>query len=125
MNNSIIEFSSDDDILKELGERIKAERIRQKMTQAQLAVNSGVGKSTVERAESGESIQFVNIIKILRTLHQLSGLDALLPSSEMTPIQYLYSKSQNPPQRYYSVSDNTPPYTAGKNKSNSIWEEDK
>ena len=125
MNNSIIEFSSDDDILKDLGERIKAERIRQKMTQAQLAVNSGVGKSTVERAESGESIQFVNIIKILRTLHQLSGLDALLPSSEMTPIQHLYSKSQNPPQRYYSVSDNTPPYTAGKNKSNSIWEEDK
>ena len=124
MNNSIIEFSSDYDILKDLGERIKAERIRQKMTQAQLAVNSGVGKSTVERAESGESIQFVNIIKILRTLHQLSGLDALLPSSEMTPVQHLYSKSQKPPQRYYTVSEKTPSYTAGKNKSNSIWEED-
>ena len=99
-------------ILKELGERMKAERIRQKMTQEQFAVNSGVGKSTVERAENGESVQLLNLVKLLRTLHQLSSLDVLLPSAEMTPMQYLYSKTQRPPERYRAVSEKKVSYGA-------------
>ena len=117
-------FYSDEEILKELGERIKAERIRQKMTQGQLAVNSGVGKSTIERAEAGESIQFLNVIKVLRTLHQIPALDGLLPSSEMTPMQYLYSKNQKKTERYRSVAKKTSPY--GTTPQNGfVWEEDK
>lgn len=117
-------FYSDEEILKELGERIKAERIRQKMTQGQLAINSGVGKSTIERAEAGESIQFLNVIKVLRTLHQIPALDGLLPSSEMTPMQFLYSKSQKKPERYRSVAEKTPPY-GNAAQGDFVWEEDK
>ena len=102
MKKEISNLCNDEELLKELGSRIKAERIRQKMTQAQFALNVGVGKSTIERAESGESIQFINIIKILRALHQLATLDVLLPSSEMTPMQYIYSKTQKQPKRYYA-----------------------
>lgn len=116
---------NDEEILRELGSRIKAERIRQKMTQAQLALNSGVGKSTIERAESGESIQFLNIVKILRTLHQLPALDMLLPSAEMTPMQYLYSKTQKQPQRYYPVAEKTDEYGKSNDKNGFVWEEDK
>ena len=117
---------SDEDILKELGERIKAERIRQKMTQAQLGINSGVGTSTIQRAESGESIQFLNIIKILRTLHQLHNLELLLPSSEMTPMQYLYSKTQKRPERYRAgaAAEKAPPYTPGPD-GGFVWGEDR
>lgn len=117
---------SDEDILKELGERIKAERIRQKMTQSQLGINSGVGTSTIQRAESGESIQFLNIIKILRTLHQLHNLDVLLPSSEMTPMQYLYSKKQKKPERYRAgvTAEKTPPYTPDSDGA-FVWGEDR
>ena len=117
-------FYSDEEILKELGERIKAERIRQKMTQGQLAINSGVGKSTIERAEAGESIQFLNVIKVLRTLHQIPALDGLLPSSEMTPMQFLYSKSQKKPERYRSVAEKTSPY-GNTAQGDFVWEEDK
>lgn len=119
MKKEISNIYSDEEILKELGSRIKAERIRLKMTQAQLAHNSGVGKSTIERAEGGESIQFLNIIKILRTLHQLASLDILLPSSEMTPMQYLYSKTQKQPQRYYKSGKKDEDKTAF------VWGEDR
>ena len=117
---------SDEDILKELGERIKAERIRQKMTQAQLGINSGVGTSTIQRAESGESIQFLNIIKILRTLHQLHNLELLLPSSELTPMQYLYSKTQKKPERYRAgaVAEKEQPYAPGTDRG-FVWGEDR
>lgn len=116
---------NDEEILKELGSRIKAERIRQNLTQEQLAINSGVGKRTVERAESGESIQFLNLLKLLRTLHQLSAVDLLLPSAEMTPMQYLYSKTQKQPQRYYPVTEKKTEYGKTNNKKGFVWEEDK
>ena len=82
-------FENDDQILKELGSRLKMARIRSGQTQAQMAENSGVAKTTVERAEKGESIQFLNIIKMLRSLNFLSGLETMLPSAEKTPLELL------------------------------------
>ena len=133
----INDFCTEEEILKELGERIKNARIKQNMTQNQLAKNSGIGKSTIERAENGESIQFLNIIKILKVLHCIHLLDMILPSTEPTPMQYLYSKEPKPRQRYraHIVSENTPPYKASESFQNGgegattstgfIWEEDK
>ncbi len=82
-------FTSDFNILVELGKRIKTARIRAEKTQEQLAKESGVAKSTIERAEKGESVQFLNVVKILRALNLLQNLETLLPSSQMTPIEYV------------------------------------
>jgi len=43
----LTEFHTDEQILQELGTRLKTERIRQKMTQETFAKNCGVAKSTV------------------------------------------------------------------------------
>ena len=45
------DFHTEEEILKELGNRLKAERIRQKMTQETFAINCGVANSTIERFE--------------------------------------------------------------------------
>lgn len=89
-------FATDEQILSEIGARIKAARIRAGKTQARLATESGVSKRTVENIENGESAQFLNIIKILRALNLIQNLEALLPSAEKTPVEYVitHTKSQ-------------------------------
>lgn len=92
----ITTFATDEQILSEIGARIKAARIRAGKTQATLAAESGVSKRTVENIENGESAQFLNIIKILRALNLLQNLEPLLPSAEKTPVEYVitHPKSQ-------------------------------
>lgn len=124
----LTEFHTDEQILQELGTRLKIERIRQKMTQETFAKNCGVAKSTVERFEKGESVQLVNLLKMLRTLHQLSGVELLLPASERSPMEYLYAKNPKEPERYREVQEKTPKYgnsSSVKNTENFIWGEDK
>lgn len=98
---NINSFEDNENILTEVGQRIKKARVRSKLTQAELAKKSGAGKSTVERAERGQSIQLLNLIKILRTLNQLDSLNTLLPSTERTPMEYLMIRSPNKSERVY------------------------
>ena len=124
----LTEFHSDEQILQELGTRLKTERIRQKMTQETFAKNCGVAKSTVERFEKGESVQLANLLKMLRTLHQLSGIELLLPITEPSPMEYLYAKNPKQPERYREVREKTPEYgnsSSVKDTKNFIWGEDK
>ncbi|MBQ3025010.1 MAG: helix-turn-helix domain-containing protein [Spirochaetaceae bacterium] len=124
----LTEFHTDEQILQELGTRLKTERIRQKMTQETFAKNCGVAKSTVERFEKGESVQLANLLKMLRTLHQLSGIELLLPVTEPSPMEYLYAKNPKEPERYREVREKTPEYgnsSSVKNTENFIWGEDK
>ena len=123
----LTEFHTDEQILQELGTRLKTERIRQKMTQETFAKNCGIAKSTVERFEKGESVQLANLLKMLRTLHQLSGIELLLPVTEPSPMEYLYAKNPKEPERYREVREKTPEYgnsSSVKNTENFIWGED-
>ena len=98
------------------------------MTQETFAKNCGVAKSTVERFEKGESVQLANLLKMLRTLHQLSGIELLLPVTEPSPMEYLYAKNPKEPERYREVREKTPEYgnsSSVKNTENFIWGEDK
>lgn len=124
----LTEFHTDEQILQELGTRLKTERIRQKMTQETFAKNCGVAKSTVERFEKGESVQLANLLKMLRTLHQLSGIELLLPVTEPSPMEFLYAKNPKEPERYREVREKTPKYgnsSKAKDTENFIWGEDK
>ncbi len=78
---------SDPAILQRLGDRQKRIRIRRKMTQGELAEQSGVSLLTVSNFEKGKSITVANLIKILRTLSLLENLDNLLPEQKISPIQ--------------------------------------
>jgi transcriptional regulator with XRE-family HTH domain len=80
---------SDDAVLEEVGHRIAAARLERQMTQAQLAEAAGVSKRTVERLEDGSSTQLGNMIRCLRALGKLEGLERLLPETSTNPIELL------------------------------------
>jgi len=78
---------SESAVLGELGQRIVHERLKQQITQAELAGRSGVSKRTIERIESGHSAQFGSVIRILRALALLDRLDTLVPGGDLPPTE--------------------------------------
>lgn len=83
------EITTDAAVLAELGRRLKRHRVERNWTQAEIAADAGVGQATVQRAERGESVQMTSMVKLLRTLGLLAGLDLAVPESIDLPIAQL------------------------------------
>jgi len=83
------EITTDAAVLAELGRRLERHRLERNWTQAKLAAEAGIGQATVQRAERGESVQMTSMIKLLRTLGLLAGLDLAVPESIDLPIAQL------------------------------------
>jgi transcriptional regulator with XRE-family HTH domain len=89
---------ADDAILAEIGQRITRRRLDLQMTQAAVAEQAGIAKRTLERLEAGQSMQLSNLIRILRVLESLPGLDHMLPGTGPRPMDLLKRKGK-PRQR--------------------------
>jgi transcriptional regulator with XRE-family HTH domain len=83
------ELRTDAAVLAELGRRLARHRLERNWTQADLAETAGVGLATVKRAERGSSVQMTSMVKLLRALALLEGLDAAIPDSVRLPIAQL------------------------------------
>ena len=91
---SITTQISNQRILELLGQRLKASRLNQNLTQQQLADRAGVSKSMLRLAESGKkSLGLLNLIALLRALGQLDQLDALLPQTAPRPEGFVQTSS--------------------------------
>lgn len=80
---------TDKSALALLGRRMAAFRIRSNWTQAQLAEQAGVSKGTVEHIERGDSVQVLNLIKVLRVCGMLETFLAIFPDDSPSPMQIL------------------------------------
>lgn len=80
---------TDKSALALLGRRMAAFRIRSNWTQAQLAEQAGVSKGTVEHIERGDSVQVLNLIKVLRVCGMLEAFLAIFPDDSPSPMQIL------------------------------------
>ena len=76
-------------VLNELGARIAHRRVQAGLTQAQLGREAGTSRATVERLESGRSVQLTTLIRVLRRLGLLPSLEAVLPPVVPTPMEML------------------------------------
>jgi transcriptional regulator with XRE-family HTH domain len=80
---------TDKAILDHIGERVRQLRLRKNITQGELAKDSGVGKSTIERFEKGHSIQLTSLIRIIRSFGKLDDLLDLIPDQTASPMEML------------------------------------
>ncbi len=101
---NFLEDMSDDAMLKELGSRIAQYRLNRNLTQDALAREAGVSKRTIHRVEHGHSIQASNLIRILRALHLLGNLEALIPEPAISPIQQIKMQGKSR-KRASSITD--------------------
>ena len=79
--------STTQEILREIGARLRAFRLQQNQTAAQLARQAGLGVRTIARAESGENASVESLVQVLRALGRLEALDAFLPEPLASPLQ--------------------------------------
>ena len=85
---------TDDAILAEIGERLAARRIELQLTQAAVAEQAGIAKRTLERMEAGHSSQLANLIRVLRVLDAVPGLDNFIPETGPRPMDLLQRKGK-------------------------------
>lgn len=87
---AIYSAQTDESALAIFGKRLAAFRVRNNWTQADLAQKAGVGKGTVERIERGESVQVLNLVKVLRVCGALDVFLNIFPDDSPSPMQLLY-----------------------------------
>jgi transcriptional regulator with XRE-family HTH domain len=85
----ISDLLTDSAILAELGNRVARRRLDLQLTQAELAEQAGIAKRTVERIEAGCSAQTSSMVRILRVLDLLPGLDRVIPEPQPRPMDLL------------------------------------
>lgn len=73
--------------LAELGKRLTAHRVDRRLTQAMLASAAGISKRTVERLETGHSVQLTYLLRLLAALGLQDGLSQLFtrPADQTKP----------------------------------------
>ena len=74
-------------VLKEIGGRVRRERLNQNTTQETLAGRAGVSRRVVLDLETGKGCGLSSFIEILRSLRKLDQLDAFLPDPGISPLQ--------------------------------------
>jgi len=93
-SKTLSDLNADEAILADIGQRLARRRIDLELTQADLAEQAGVGKRTVERIEAGGSSQLSSLIRVLRVLELLAGLDLLVPKAGPRPMDQLRRKGK-------------------------------
>jgi transcriptional regulator with XRE-family HTH domain len=86
------EFSTTHEILKEFAKKIKDERLRQNITQEDLALKSGLSLSTYKIFEKDGKGSFENFINITKALGKTSELNNLFITSSFSPKQKVLNK---------------------------------
>lgn len=75
-------------IMKRIGEKLKKTRLKQNITQMNLAEEAGISISTLKKMENGEIASFDALLRMLRTLGFLDVLQPLVNEEQLSPSEY-------------------------------------
>lgn len=84
----------DSAVLGALGKRLEQRRLDLRLTQAAAAEQAGVSKRTIERMEAGSSVQLSSLLRVLRVLDLMAGLEQLAPPAGPRPMDLLQLKGR-------------------------------
>jgi len=97
---NINETLRNDLLLKELGARIAALRLKAGLTQEAFALGAGLSRSALQRLEHGdEGARLVTFLAAIRALGRLSAMEVMLPSEELSPMELAEGKKRPMPKR--------------------------
>ena len=85
---------TDGAVLEELGQRLRKSRLNRNLTQARLAEEAGVSAPTVNQLEHGKPVQLTTLVRTMRVLDLLDGLEAAVPEPPPSPIDQFRRRGQ-------------------------------
>lgn len=102
---------SDLQIIRQIGEFVKAERIHQQKSQDQLSKEAGISRSTLSLLERGEKVNLITLIQVLRVLDRLQWMEAFEVKKTISPVDYIKLQKKHERQRVRNsdmAADNPP-----------------
>lgn len=85
---------SDNEIIRDIGRRLKALRLTKNITQDELALKTGLNRVTISKTERGQKISLLSLLQILRGLDELQRLDSIIPEETVSPLKLAMLKSR-------------------------------
>ena len=79
---------SDVQLVKRIGNKLKAVRLKRNITQQSLAEAASISLSSLKKIESGEIGTFDSLLRVLRTLGMLENIATLFEEDQMSPSEY-------------------------------------
>ena len=78
---------SDQSILKEIGQRLRQQRLSRNLTQVELAEQGGIDPGVLRKIEAGKGYTITAFIGAIRALKLLDGLVAAVPGPLPSPLE--------------------------------------
>ena len=94
---SDLQFKSSAELQAELGRRIRQLRLSRNIDQRAAADKAGVARAALQNLEAGRGSSVQTLLRILKALNYLEGIEALAPEPTINPLALL--KTKTPPQR--------------------------
>jgi transcriptional regulator with XRE-family HTH domain len=87
-------FLTEQEILKEIGERIKKIRIQHNLTQKDLSEEVGLSVSTISLIEQGKSTTVESLIRILLRLNRIQDFESVFRVGENLELKLKFEKAK-------------------------------
>lgn len=81
-------------VVKTLCQSIKQLRLNQNLSQEDLAKKSGISRITISRLETGQAINMLTFVQVLRALQNLELLDNLNIEPEISPLMLMEEQAK-------------------------------
>lgn len=108
----MISLSTNPEIEKELGKRLRDRRLDMNLSQTEIADRSGLSRRTITAIEHGEGSTLSTLIALLRALNALDTLEQFLPDPGISPMDMLTLREE--PRKYAAKPRKPQPDTAWK-----------
>ena len=94
---SALQFKSPQELQIELGRRIRQLRLSRNIDQRAAAEKAGVTRAALQNLEAGRGSSVQTLLRTLKALNYLEGIEILAPQPTVNPLALL--KTKTPPQR--------------------------
>lgn len=95
-------FSAPKELQELLGERLKRLRLNRNLDQRTTAEKAGISEKALRNLESGRGSTVETLLRVLKALDYLQGLDMLAPEISVNPLDLL--RQSKAPQRARRVT---------------------
>ena len=82
----ITDYSSTEEVMRELASRIRDTRVDMAVTQKELSEMANCSLRTITNLEAGRDVSFATVIDVLRALNLLQNMDLVIPAGDTRPM---------------------------------------
>jgi transcriptional regulator with XRE-family HTH domain len=94
---SDVHFKSPQELQNELGRRLQQLRLSRNIDQRTVAEKAGIARASLQNLEAGRGSSVQTLLRVLKALNYLEGIEALAPQPTVNPLALLKTKA--PPRR--------------------------